>query len=71
MIVFRWIVGVLSAILATGTVVSFAIGIGFDAELWLQRTRHLRHWLWLLLLLWFNTEVWGRVGYTLLHWTKG
>ena len=68
MTVFRWIVGVLSVLFGAGALFSFVVFIAFEAELWLNRARHLRHWLWLVLLLWFNVEVWGRVIYTIIHW---
>ena len=68
MIVFRWIIGVLGAIFAVSAVFSFALSISSNAPIWLQRARRFRHWVWLVLLLWFNVEVWGRVAYTLIHW---
>ena len=71
MVVFRWIVGVLGALFAVGATFSFAVSIAFDAKVWLDRARHLRHWLWLVLLFWFNVEVWGRVIYTFVHWSTG
>jgi len=71
MIVFRWIVGVLGAFFALGAAFGFVVFIAFEAKVWLERARSLRHWLWLTLLLWFNVEVWGRVLYTIIHWTSG
>ncbi len=71
MIVFRWIVGVLAVLLAVAAVFGFSLSIAFGADLWLRRARKFRHWLWLLALLWFNVEVWGRVIYTLFHWHSG
>ena len=68
MIVFRWIVGVLSAVFAMAALFSFVLHIAFDSTIWLKRARRMRHWLWLLLLLWFNVEVWGRVLLTIIHW---
>jgi hypothetical protein len=71
MVVFRWIVGVLGVLFAVGATFSFVIAIANDANQSLQRARRFRHWLWLVMLLWFNVEVWGRVVYTLIHWTSG
>lgn len=68
MTIFRWIMGVLSALLAAGSLLSFMLFIAFDIELWLKRARSLRRGLYMALLLWFNTEVWGRVLWTLIHW---
>jgi hypothetical protein len=67
--IFRGVVGVLFALFAISTVFSFIFGIVFDAEVWLRRARRAGHWLWLVALFWFNVEIWGRVVYTLLHWT--
>jgi hypothetical protein len=71
MVVFRWIVGVLVALFAVSATFSFAVAIAYDAMPWMKRARRSRHWLWLAMLLWFNVEVWGRVVYTLIHWTTG
>ncbi len=68
MTIFRWIIGVLAALLATGALLSFALFIGFDIELWLKRARTLRRGLYMALLLWFNVEVWGQVLWTLIRW---
>jgi hypothetical protein len=65
--IFRWIIGVLAALLAAGSLLSFALFIAFDIELWLKRARTLRHGVYMALLLWFNVEVWGRVLWTLIH----
>jgi len=48
-----------------------AISVAFENEVWRDRTRRLRAWLWVLALAWFNAEVWGRVAYTLIHWGRG
>ena len=69
MTVFRWIVGVLGALFAVAGLISFVLSLAPGATGWLQRARRFRHWIWLLLLLWFNVEVWGRVVYTLIHWS--
>lgn len=68
MTIFRWIIGVLSALLAAGSLLSFLLFIAFDIDVWLQRARAMRHMLYMALLLWFNVEVWGRVLWTLIHW---
>lgn len=66
--VFRWIVGIVAALMAVGALASLAINIASDSRLWLERARRFRRWLWLAALLWFNVEVWGRVIFTLIHW---
>ena len=70
MTVFRWIIGVVSAFFAVGAAFSFALFVSFDAQLWLQRGRRFRHWLGLILLFWFNVEVWGKVIWTIWRWNK-
>jgi len=68
MTIFRWIIGGLSALLAVGSLTSLALFLAFDIDIWLQRARSLRSGLYVALLFWFNTEVWGRVLWTLIHW---
>ncbi|HWI09972.1 MAG TPA: hypothetical protein VNU48_01440 [Burkholderiaceae bacterium] len=68
MTIFRWIIGVLAALLATGALLSLALFLAFDIEVWLKRARTLRHGVYMALLLWFNVEIWGRVLGALIHW---
>jgi hypothetical protein len=68
MTVFRWIMGVLTAVLAGGSVLCFVLFMAFDINVWLDRARSLRRGAYLAALLWFNTEIWGRVVYTIIHW---
>jgi hypothetical protein len=67
MTIFRWIIGVLCALFAAGSLLSFLLFIAFDIDVWLQRSRTMRRLLYMALLLWFNVEVWGRVLWTLIH----
>ena len=69
MTLLRWVVGILTALLASGMVLSFLMFAITDSGLWIERARRLRHWTWLAMLFWFNSEIWGRVGWTLLHWS--
>ncbi len=68
MTVFRWIMAVIAAILATGSVVCFVLFITLDIDLWIQRARGFRRGTYLACLTWFNVEVWGRVIWTIIHW---
>ncbi|MEO8081446.1 MAG: hypothetical protein ABI641_13015, partial [Caldimonas sp.] len=68
--VFRWVIGVLAALLASTALFGLVLGIAFDSRLWLERAGKLRRWIWLVALLWFNVEVWGRVVFTLFHWVR-
>lgn len=70
MIVFRWVMGLIAGLSAAGALLSFVIFMLTEGRPWLQRTRVLRHWTWLALLLWFNVEVWGRVVVTLVNWNR-
>ncbi|MEO6363648.1 MAG: hypothetical protein ABIO71_10495 [Caldimonas sp.] len=66
--VFRWIIGVVAALMAVGALVSLGVNIASESRVWLERARRFRRWLWLVALLWFNVEVWGRVLFTLIRW---
>ncbi len=68
MTVFRWIVGILAALFAAGSIVSLVIFIAFDIPVWIDRARVLRRSFFSVALFWFNVEVWGRVVWTIVHW---
>ncbi|CAN5343437.1 hypothetical protein BH11PSE9_BH11PSE9_35670 [soil metagenome] len=68
MTVFRWIMGVFSAFLAGGAVLSFVIFMLRDGEEWIVLARKFRRWVSAALLFWFNVEIWGRVIWTIIHW---
>ena len=68
MTIFRWIIGVVAALMAAGSVLSFALFMAFDINVWLDRARSFRRATYLTCLVWFNTEVWGRVLWTIIHW---
>jgi hypothetical protein len=63
---FRWIVGVLALLFATGALLSYVLFVAFDIELWKRRARTLRRGLYMTLLLWFNVEVWSRLLWALI-----
>ena len=62
MTIFRWIVGVIAALLASGALLSLLLYLTVRIDVWAARARRLRHWTWLVLLFWFNAEIWIRVG---------
>ena len=68
MTIFRWIIGVISALLVGGSVLSFVLFMALDINAWLERARSLRRGAYMALLFWFNVEVWGRVVWTIVHW---
>ncbi len=68
MTIFRWFIGIITVIAASGAVLSFVLFILTDISLWIERARRFRRWTWLAMLLWFNVEVWGRVIMTLINW---
>jgi len=68
MTIFRWIIGVIAALMASGAVLSFVLFMAFDIPVWLDRARAFRRFTVMAALLWFNVEVWGRVVWTLIHW---
>ncbi len=71
MTIFRWIIGVFALLMAVGAALSLAINLATDSLVWLDRARRFRRWTWLVVLFWFNVEVWGRVLVTIIHWRHG
>jgi hypothetical protein len=59
--IFRWVVGVIAALMASGALLSLLVYAIFKVDLWLRRARRLRHFTWLVLLSWFIVEIWIRV----------
>ena len=70
MTIFRWVIGVVALLMAIGAIASLVINVASDSRIWAERARRCRRWLWLVFLLWFNVEVWGRVIYTVIHWNR-
>lgn len=70
MIVFRWVIGSVAALLLLSMFFSYGLGLAFGASVWMERGKHFRHWIWVLALVWFNIEIWGRVGWTLVTWNR-
>ena len=68
MLILRWIIGVIAALLAAGSLLSFVLFMTFDIHVWLERARTFRRGTYLACLLWFNVEVWGRVILTIIRW---
>ena len=61
MTIFRWVAGVIAALMASGALLSLLVYAIFKVDLWLKRARRLRHYTWLVLLSWFIVEIWIRV----------
>ena len=61
MTIFRWVMGVIAALMASGAVLCLLVYAIFKIDLWLKRARRLRHFTWLVLLAWFIVEIWIRV----------
>ena len=61
MTIFRWVVGVIAALMASGALLSLLVYAIFQVDLWLRRARRRRHFTWLVLLSWFIVEIWIRV----------
>ena len=68
MTVFRWIFGVLIAVLASGTVLAFVLFLIGGTDLWLQRARNWRRLTTAMAMFWFNFEIWRRVVLIIIHW---
>ena len=69
MTIFRWVMGVLALLTGGGAVGSFALFMALDISVWLERARSMRQGFFVVALFWFNTEIWGRVAWTLIHWS--
>ena len=68
MTVFRWIIGVLSVLFVSMSVLSFVLFMVRDEERWIELARRFRQLSTVVLLFWFNVEIWGRVIYTIVTW---
>jgi hypothetical protein len=68
MTVFRWIMGVLGLGLVSLSVLTFVMFMVQDEERWIELARQFRRLATVVLLFWFNVEVWGRVVYTIVTW---
>jgi hypothetical protein len=68
MTVFRWIIGVLAVGLVSISVLTFMMFIVRDEERWIELARQFRRLATVVLLFWFNVEIWGRVIYTIVTW---
>jgi hypothetical protein len=68
MTVFRWIIGVLGFGLAGLSVLTFVMFMVQDEERWIELARQFRRLATVVLLFWFNVEIWGRVIYTIVTW---
>jgi hypothetical protein len=68
MVIFRWIIGVIAALMALGSIVSFVIYVSAGIDVWLDRARAFRRWLSTAALLWFNVEIWRSVVLVIINW---
>ena len=68
MTVFRWIIGVIAALLAAGSLLSFVVFISTGIDVWVARARSLRRGTSAALLLWFNVEIWRSVVMVIVNW---
>ena len=68
MTIIRWILGVLTALLGGGTALAFLLFIINGADEWLGLAKKLQRWVYAVVLLWFNIEIWRRVILVIIHW---
>jgi hypothetical protein len=68
MTIFRWIIGVVAALFASGALLAFAIFIITGIDLWGKRARQWRRLASATLMFWFNVEIWRRVALIIIHW---
>ena len=70
MTIFRWIVGGFGTLFVLVAVLSLVLGLITARDFWYDRARRFLQYIWMLALLWFNIEVWGRVAWTLVTWNQ-
>ena len=68
MVIFRWTIGLIAALMALGSVGSFVIYVSAGIDVWLDRARQFRRWLSTAALLWFNVEIWRSVVLLIINW---
>jgi hypothetical protein len=68
MTVFRWIIGVISLLLAGGWALTVMLYVLRGDDHFRDLGTSLRRWLFTFLLFWFNVEIWGRVVWTIINW---
>jgi len=68
MVIFRWILGIVSLLLGSGMVGTLFLYLANGNDEWLVLTRKFRHWVYLVLLFWVNFEIWRRVLLIIIHW---
>jgi RsiW-degrading membrane proteinase PrsW (M82 family) len=68
MTIFRWIIGVIAALMALGGIVSFGVYVAAGIDLWMERARNFRRWFSSAVLLWFNVEIWRSVVLIIINW---
>jgi hypothetical protein len=66
--IFRWIIGVLAALMACGGIVSFGVYVAAGIDVWMERAGYFRRWFSTSVLLWFNVEIWRSVVLIIIHW---
>lgn len=70
MTIFRWIMGVIAGLFAAGWLLSFLLYVLRDDDRLKELGGRMRQYTILIGLAWFNTEVWGRVVWTIFTWGK-
>ena len=68
MTIFRWVMGILTLLLGSGMALTFVLFIVGGNDEWLVMVRRLRHWAYLVLLFWFNFEIWRTVVLIIVRW---
>jgi hypothetical protein len=68
MTVFRWIMGVLGVLFASGWIFCLMLYVLRGDDRFSELGTKLRRFTFAIVLLWFDIEVWGRVIWTLITW---
>ncbi len=68
MTVLRWILGGIFLLVVSGWLLTMLSFVVSGDDRWGELGSKLRRYCYLMGLFWFNTEVWGRVIYTIIKW---
>ena len=68
MVIFRWMMGILTLLLGSGMALTFVLYIVSGNDEWQVMVRRFRHWAYLVLLFWFNFEIWRTVALIIIRW---
>jgi hypothetical protein len=70
MVIFRWVMGIVGALFASGWLFTVMLYVLRDDDRLRELGARLRQYTIILALFWFNIEIWGRVVWTIVTWGR-